>query len=1560
MPPIQPGPTGPALSLIVQNVNGLGSSRKKRHAFFMRLQRMHPRPDIVLAVETHSASQEQAQAWVQEGSGAGQPWLGPTFWHHGTRRSCGVAVLFREGLAINDPSVLYRDQEGRILAVEFSSLQGHRWVVMVVYAPVEPSRRAAFFSGPFHRACTRLPPAASLLLAGDWNCVLSQLDLCTESRPSQNSRLVGGTALLRVQDQVGLEDAWRSLHPQLIEFTKTTANGSSTTSGRTTRWLVSEDLLQLGWVTGSRHMHGQLPGDHAACTLQLHSPTAPLMGPYGWVFPTYLLGVPAYVEHMQARLEAHLANSPASMPPTAAWDDLKRVVKLLTIDYHRRHVLKQRQRRRALEQAVAHALSGFNRRPTSLALSSTLQAATQALQQFDEQEAAARAAPLDALWADLGEQSTAWFHRLGRTAVDKQPIASIRDPAGGPAALLTTAAGVAKAGGLLADFYDGALPSGLFHPAQVSAPAQQLMLGAIDATLDEAGKAQCLGPLADGSLTVECLRSALAAAPCGKHPGEDGLPYELYSTFWAQLGAPMAAAFNHCFQSDEEEPSLSAGSRLGIITLIFKGDDKAPDDPDSYRPITLLNTDVKLVAKVLAMRMGGPLDGILDHTQTAFVPGRWIGDNVLYHLEELDYVEATQQAACILGLDFNKAYDRVHRGWLLKCMEALGIPAACCRWVKLVLNNSQAYITFNGHRSRTFEVPAGCAQGSPLSPLLYVISAQPLAARVRQLQTQGIIAPIQLPDGGSAPPLHMHADDTTLHTTHVDAAAQVLGQAVTPYQEASGAKLNVSKSWGLTLGSHSPVVGHHAGTGITFRGPLESVRHLGIPLTIGDPAVAISALYTRKLRALCARVRHWSQFQLSKLGRVHVAKQILASTISYHATFVAPPPELLTSFTRVINGYILKGQLVEEQSSQPLRGRPAKQVACLPVDMGGIGQPDLEAHITGLQAKVAAQLLHPRRAAWKPLMAAAFSRAFPKCGTAALLQQVPCYGTASPRHLSPRHQRYFGAFQRLGLHRKPLSVESMIREQVGLEPLVGNHSVANVQGCAFTNPNQLPPQLRGCGCLADVPLEHLPLLKLPPAWLPSLGYGPSQCAWQADVGSGTWVRLASSQHGWELFKVGPDGRLTPPSQAHQGPAAPQWVSACVVECTPATQGAGSSKVQYLVGPWEQVKVDPSIWSFGGIPLLEYTVRHATSRIIDWQCSQAPGWTRGAGIRPKLWGVGEGAADPATVADMDQRQKRRLQEQLSAPPPRQRQFSAEALLPIYHASWFDPSPSRPHVRQRVQDRDAAVTAQRATQEAGYARITAPVVDDSKDPIGSRGLPCPWRATWRRAQHPLLPRPTRIFIWELLHGALPCGGATVSFYPAGHADLEHTLCYAVTCQAVPRPLETLSHLFLECPVGQAALLWLSQLWIAIQPAASPPPPLSSAVWLADDWSTWRPGGTGLRPVWNLLRATMLKHVWLARQRVASGSREAASFSAQQIVGAFVSEIRQLIRQDWQRVEGNLRTASGVGPMWLRGRSLILTPSKFKRRWCARGVLASVTLGPCQCLSVHLSVSTVPLGP
>jgi hypothetical protein len=87
--------------------------------------------------------------------------------------------------------------------------------------------------------------------------------------------------------------------------------------------------------------------------------------------------------------------------------------------------------------------------------------------------------------------------------------------------------------------------------------------------------------------------------------------------------------------------------------------------------------------------------------------------------------------------------------------------------------------------------------------------------------------------------------------------------------------------------------------------------------------------------------------------------------------------------------------------------------------------------------------------------------------------------------------------------------------------------------------------------------------------------------------------------------------------------------------------------------------------------------------------------------------------------------------------------------------------------------------------------------------------------------------------------------------------------------------------------------------------------------------------------------------------------ATFTVEHIVGAFVAEVRQLIQQDWLRVKGNLRTLPGVGPSWLRGRQVGLTLASFKRRWCARGALASVSLGPCEFMSVHLATTAVPVG-
>lgn len=291
----QPGQGG-GLSCVVVNVNGL-SAPAKRRTLFKRLMQL--RVGVVVVCETHSTSDEQVQGWVQDGAGPGRPWQGHAYWAHGADRSRGVAVLLDSRVVQGVPVATHHGGEGRLLSVAFTGVSGTKWEVLGVYAPVEPPHRAAFFQGPFAAACAAKDPAAMLMVAGDFNCVTDVQDLQVPApqEPTQNSRLQGGTALSQVMATAALGDVWRAQNPTQRAFTKTVHShppgGQPTvTRGRTTRWLVEEPVTGQGWGVACSHLHGELPGDHAAVHLQLTPGDSPLWGPGVWRFPLYLLAVP--------------------------------------------------------------------------------------------------------------------------------------------------------------------------------------------------------------------------------------------------------------------------------------------------------------------------------------------------------------------------------------------------------------------------------------------------------------------------------------------------------------------------------------------------------------------------------------------------------------------------------------------------------------------------------------------------------------------------------------------------------------------------------------------------------------------------------------------------------------------------------------------------------------------------------------------------------------------------------------------------------------------------------------------------------------------------------------------------------------------------------------------------------------------------------------------------------------------------------------------------------------------------------------------------------------------
>ena len=135
----------------------------------------------------------------------------------------------------------------------------------------------------------------------------------------------------------------------------------------------------------------------------------------------------------------------------------------------------------------------------------------------------------------------------------------------------------------------------------------------------------------------------------------------------------------------------------GRITLLYKGKGLDRALPASYRPITLLNTDYKLAARVLADRFGPLLNHVVDSTQTGFLSQRWIG-----------YTTSWPTWRPSLGIStFQKAFDRLGRPWLQRCMAATGFGAGAQRWLSLMHASTSAKGAFNGWHTQRFPVQSG-------------------------------------------------------------------------------------------------------------------------------------------------------------------------------------------------------------------------------------------------------------------------------------------------------------------------------------------------------------------------------------------------------------------------------------------------------------------------------------------------------------------------------------------------------------------------------------------------------------------------------------------------------------------------------------------------------------------------------------------------------------------------------------------------------------------------------------------------------------------------------------
>ena len=137
-----------------------------------------------------------------------------------------------------------------------------------------------------------------------------------------------------------------------------------------------------------------------------------------------------------------------------------------------------------------------------------------------------------------------------------------------------------------------------------------------------------------------------------KSPGNDGLTAEFYKTFWNLLGQQLTDSLNYSFEHGE----LSTSQKQAIIKLIDKKD-RNRRYIKNWRPISLLNVDMKIASKALALRLEKILPEIIQADQYAYVKGRTIFDAIRTIDDIMEYTKIQQLPGLMVAFDFEKAFD---------------------------------------------------------------------------------------------------------------------------------------------------------------------------------------------------------------------------------------------------------------------------------------------------------------------------------------------------------------------------------------------------------------------------------------------------------------------------------------------------------------------------------------------------------------------------------------------------------------------------------------------------------------------------------------------------------------------------------------------------------------------------------------------------------------------------------------------------------------------------------------------------------------------------------------
>ena len=198
------------------------------------------------------------------------------------------------------------------------------------------------------------------------------------------------------------------------------------------------------------------------------------------------------------------------------------------------------------------------------------------------------------------------------------------------------------------------------------------------------------------SFTEEEVHAALLNLKGDKAPGLDGFT----AAFWLFSWDFVKLDIMDLFKDFHERGRFGKGLNSTFLVLIPKR--KGAEDLKDFRPINLVGSLYKLIAKVLANRLKKVMNGLVNPAQNAFVEGRQILDVSLIANEVIDSMQKRKERGILCKLDIEKAYDQINWSFILKVLKKMGFGDKWVGWIEWCISIATFSILVNGSPTSFF------------------------------------------------------------------------------------------------------------------------------------------------------------------------------------------------------------------------------------------------------------------------------------------------------------------------------------------------------------------------------------------------------------------------------------------------------------------------------------------------------------------------------------------------------------------------------------------------------------------------------------------------------------------------------------------------------------------------------------------------------------------------------------------------------------------------------------------------------------------------------------------